>query len=245
MADSNKNEIPEETEDTGNTQTVPASSESSMDMEPLMVDLTDDEVIITDANKRQKLDDDAKFEKDPEILPLDGGTQNKSPPPPARVTSPVRPRLPPVSPRGAAPAFQFPQDIRLGAGGAVRPKGYDQRPSGKGFYGMPPAALTREQQELMDIQTVIHAQGSQIEVLRGTMEGIGDNVSGVQSNVSIMNGAFKKIMADNVNAMRAVSDRVSRVETGMEGVRPNESSPEHVGKPYTKSVSVRKCFHGK
>ena len=33
-----------------------------------------------------------------------------------------------------------------------------------------------------------------------------------------MNGAFKTIMADNVNAIRAVSDRVSRVEAGMAGL---------------------------
>ena len=189
---------------------------------------------------------------------MDGGTPNKSPPPPARVTSPVRQLLPPVSPRGAAPAFPpvlprgaalafpFPQDIRFGGRSDVRPKGYDQRPPGDGLFNMPPATLTTEQQELLDIQTVLQAQGSQIQVLRRTMQGIGDNVSGVESNVSIMNGAFKKIMADNVNAMRAVHDRVSRVQTGMASLYDQiDSSPKLVRKPYTKPASVRKRFNGK
>ena len=114
MADFIDNETPEETEDSGNTKTVPTSPQTSMDKEPTMEDIsTDDEVIITDAeNKRTKLDGEDKFKTDPEIFPLDGGTPNKSPPPPARVTSPVRPRLPPVSPRGAAPAF--PQGLPRG-----------------------------------------------------------------------------------------------------------------------------------
>ena len=151
MADSNKNGTPEETEDSQKTKTVPASPHADMGKEPSMEDITDDEVVITDASKRAKLGEEEIFPKDTDTFPLDGGIPNKSPPRPARVTSPLRQPLPPVSPRGAGPAFQFPQDIRLGAGGPVRSKGYDQRPSGKGFYGMPPAALTREQQELMDI----------------------------------------------------------------------------------------------
>ena len=56
MADSINNETPEETEEAGNTKTAPASPQTSMDKEPTMEDtFTDDEVIITDAEKRAKI----------------------------------------------------------------------------------------------------------------------------------------------------------------------------------------------
>ena len=109
-------------------------------------------------------------------------------------------------------------DFRQGPESIVRPKGFDQRPAGQDLYGMPPTVPTMERQVLAEVQTVVHAQGAQIEVLRGTITRIGDNVSDVQSNVSVMNDAFTKILADNVNAMRAVHDRVSRVEQGMDGL---------------------------
>ena len=43
-------------------------------------------------------------------------------------------------------------------------------------------------------------------------------MSDVTTNVAIMNDAFTKILADNVNAMRAVHDRVSRVEKGIDNL---------------------------
>ena len=186
-----------------------------MGTEGIMADKTDDEIIISEAVTRAKLAEEEANQKDTITFPMD---RELSPPRPVRVMSPRRPTLPPVSPRGAPPVFQFPQDIRIGAGGVTKPKNYEQRPMGNDYYMMPPAPPTREQQELLEVQSVLHAQGSQIEVLRGTIEGIGDNVSGVSSNVSLMNGAFKTIMAENINAVRAVSDRVSRVEAGMAGL---------------------------
>ena len=213
MADSILDGTPKEPEDSQKTEEIPASPHVNTSKEPTMEELTDDEIILTDPEQRAKHEDEEIFH---DTLPLDGGVPNVSPPRPARVLSPLRPPLPPISPRGAAPAFQFPQDIRIGTDGTVRPKVHDQRPPG--FYGMPPVTLTREQQDFRDIQQVLHAQGSQLEILRGSMQGIGDKVRGVESHVSIMNGAFQKIMADNVNAMRAVTERVSRLETGMEGL---------------------------
>ena len=55
MADVINNETPEETEESGNTKTVPASPQTSMDKEPTMEDIfSDDEVIITDAEKKRQ-----------------------------------------------------------------------------------------------------------------------------------------------------------------------------------------------
>ena len=56
MADSNNKGTPEETQESENNQTAPVSPETSMDREPTMEDsFTDDEIIITDAEKRAKI----------------------------------------------------------------------------------------------------------------------------------------------------------------------------------------------
>ena len=166
MADSVNELTPEGTEDSDNTKTAPPSPHGSMAKETIMADKTDDEIFLSNTIAQAKLAEEEKNRKDTETFPMD---QEKTPPRPARERSPQRHTLPPISPRGVPPAFQFPQDIRLGAGGVTKPKSYEQRPMGNDFYRMPPAAPTREQQELLEVQTVLHAQGSQIEVLRGTI----------------------------------------------------------------------------
>jgi len=216
MADSVEDLTPKETKDLDNTKTAPPSPRGQISKKTTMADMSDDEVVITGARQKEYIRDQETFNLDIDVPPQDGGTPIGSPPRPARVTSPPRYALPPVSPRGPGLAFQFPQDIRLGDGGATTQNDYHNRITGDVSYDMPPATRTTEQQELLEVQKVLHVQRSQIEVLRGTVQGIANNVSGVQSKVSIMNDAFMKIMADNVNAVRAVSDRVARVENGMD-----------------------------
>ena len=130
MADSIQELTPEETENLDNNETSPPSPHGSMGKEGIMADQTDDEIIISNAITQAKLAEEEENNRDTKTFPMD---QEKTPPRPAREMSPLRHTLPPVSPRGAPPAFQFPQDIRIGAGGVARPKGYEQRPMGNGF----------------------------------------------------------------------------------------------------------------
>ena len=136
MADSVKEVTPEETEDLDDTKTSPPSPHGSMGKETIMADHTDDEIFLSNAIAQAKLAEEEKNKMDTESFPTD---QDKTPPRPARERSPLRHTLPPISPRGVPPAFQFPQDIRLGAGGVTKPKSYEQRPMGKEYYRMPTA----------------------------------------------------------------------------------------------------------
>ena len=216
MADSDSQRKVMEEEDSGNTGTAPSSPRGSTNKAPLLDvlaaindSLSDDEVIITDATERARLHDEEKARREMESHPLDTGI------PVDRVTSPPRHPPPPAAPRGPDQTLQFPQDIRLAVGGGARSKDYVQRPPGHGFYGMPPPAPTREQQDNLDLHRVVMAQGSQLDVLRGTINGIGDDVI---HRVEIMNGAYSQMLAENVNAMRAVVNRVSRLEVGMQRI---------------------------
>ena len=62
MADSVINGTPKETEDSQKTETVPVSPHANTGKEPSMEDISDDEVIITDAAKRAKLEDEEIFQ---------------------------------------------------------------------------------------------------------------------------------------------------------------------------------------
>jgi len=68
------------------------------------------------------------------------------------------------------------------------------------------------------MQITMKTQGTQINVLRGTINGIGNNVK-------IMIDAFTKILADNVNAMRAV----------------HAKDPEHY-QLHQAALSTTRCF---
>ena len=223
MADTEKDITSEETEELDNTNSAPVSPRGHIDTKAAMADISDNEVIITGARQKENIGDQEAFNRDIDVPPQDDGTLIRSPPRPARVLSPPRHVWPPVSPRGTSMASHFPQDIRIGHGGAAAHKDYDERKAGNGFYDMPPATRTIEQQELLEVQKVLHVQGSHIEILRGTVQGIANNVSGVQNKVTIMNDAFMKITADNINAVRAVNDRVARVENGMESLHQQMS----------------------
>ena len=73
---------------------------------------------------------------------------------------------------------------------------------------MPPAEPASDHQALY---AVVDAHGTQIEILRGTIEKMGDNVG-------TMNGAIANTLAENVNSMRLVHERVSRVKQGMDSL---------------------------
>ena len=108
---------PKDLEEMDNKNSVPSSPRgNTQDLGPTMADQTDDEVIIKEQNAQELLDNgemppQAKDPMEEDPRDHDGDYRIRSPPSPARVTSPPRRRLLPISPRGPEMGYHFASDF--------------------------------------------------------------------------------------------------------------------------------------
>ena len=209
MADKIRDITSEETEEMDNNETAPVSPRGQLEKEATMAAMSDDDEVIITGVKHKEDVREGEFDEFTKGILQEGNTGIQSPP---------RHVFPPISPRGPGMEFHFPQDIRLRNGGVTTRENDDDRVTGNGLYNRPLVTRTQEQIELMEVQHTLHAQGSKIEVLRGTIHRLGNNMNSNQSEITIMNDAFVKITADNINAIRDIGERVVRVERGLESL---------------------------
>ena len=118
--------------------------------------------------------------------------------------------------------FGLPQDIRYqlqspeGLGGGARSQTCGQRPMG--YAATPPlhqmmmhVTPDRARTDFLALEVEVRGNSQRIESLRHTIYDIRDSVE-------TMDGAFKSILADNVNEIRRLGIRMSNFEESLTGL---------------------------